>query len=391
MPVDYKTSLRCIHSTCCKTYNAHNNICLCTVSGQATFWKQLDKKMGIRDNSLDNLWAAMCKKLPKRSGVDDTKAVPPLVGRPANNGKGRFPKRSEVKDDLKRNSVVPSVSRSKGLSSSKMAGSSEGQGFEDSAPLTGTATNKKKQKKSHNLLACFRCKQEFSSGRQLLHHVKTHDDPRLLCGYCSDLAFETFTSLVSHVEETHFVCHVADCYIYVSTANGLKYHSTHVHESLTDFKCSKCDCTFKTLQPKNKHEKACDAQITNPNSSASNQEMDTSEVSTAEVVLCKFCGETCKDELAQCSHEMWCNKNENRVMVCKICDKLFKGKEKLKHHLTKGHNQGNFLCNFCHHGFATLADLKSHYPNCEENEENLLSKSDKDKTVYSTRSRSGKK
>lgn len=264
----------------------------------------------------------------------------------------------------------------------------EGSAASGLAP-TASVAKKTKPKKSHNLLACNRCNEEFSSGRKLTDHAKSHEDSRLLCGYCKDLAFESFSSLVSHVENEHFVCHVGNCYIYISTANGLKYHSTHVHESLPNFKCAKCDRTFKTLQPKNKHERGCDAVKADDDTTVISEEMSTSV--NKEEAVCSFCGEACKDELAKCSHEIWCDKNENKVMVCKLCDKLFKGKEKLKYHLTKGHNQGNFLCNFCHKGFQTLDALKEHYEKCSEHPDKLLTNAESTEKRVSTRSRNAKR
>lgn len=44
-----------------------------TLAAATTFWKQLDRKMGIADNRLDNLWASATKKLSTKKGQQQAK------------------------------------------------------------------------------------------------------------------------------------------------------------------------------------------------------------------------------------------------------------------------------------------------------------------------------
>lgn len=302
----------------------------CFAAQKQDFWRQLKKKTGSDATTLQWLFNLQ-PSMPKAEPSDESNTVPSGNGR----GKGRSTGGGSVVSDNNEN------------------------GDSSAGPTkTKESLRRKLRVKLVEQIPTFQCPEcndEFNTEIELNNHINGHGDneedsnieTKFTCKYCKAKTFTTSEEWIKHIQVDHFTCHITDCYKYYSTANGLKYHATHVHNCMPAFVCAKCGKVNRTQQALVSH------RCTPPK-----------KKKEAKAFVCKFCKAVLQSNEAQLTHEMLCEQNEKRIFVCKFCDKVYQGWDDLAAHLTSQHGQGKVICKCCHSGVKNKSALKEHRKTC---------------------------
>lgn len=233
---------------------------------------------------------------------------------------------------------------------------------------------------------CKTCFKWFARKPVLNRHELRHQgiQERVPCDRCS-LDFNCRAALLRHIAGVHekrreFVCTI--CGHQFSQKTGLQAHQT-VHSG-SQFKCSKCQATFKSLRYYLRHE-----QTHLPPEERDPKLMFTTSLYNPQqkrIYVCAYCGKTSNNLNVHKMHERYhtgerpypcktCGKafprnvllnkhmrthTGERPYKCEICGKCFREKSHLTTHNLTHTQERKHVCQICSKAFALKCTLKSH-------------------------------
>ncbi|OUC47324.1 zinc finger, C2H2 type, partial [Trichinella nativa] len=167
------------------------------------------------------------------------------------------------------------------------------------------------------LMSCICCTQTFSNRKGLLFHLMRHargDECRYECDKClKKFKSEYLLKVHKKCHEYKVVCDI--CGRPAVSKSNLKKHMLHMHKSQCDFKCSKCDKRFKTVQGMRAHEFSHTNNVMHP---------------------CTICGIGFMTLSSYTVHRRTVHKL--RPYRCHLCLDNFDRRDKLSKHLKTEHN-----------------------------------------------------
>ncbi|KRZ90622.1 Histone H4 transcription factor, partial [Trichinella sp. T8] len=167
------------------------------------------------------------------------------------------------------------------------------------------------------LMSCICCTQTFSNRKGLLFHMMRHargDECRYECDKClKKFKSEYLLKVHKKCHEYKVVCDI--CGRPAVSKSNLKKHMLHMHKSQCDFKCSKCDKRFKTVQGMRAHEFSHTNNVMHP---------------------CTICGIGFMTLSSYTVHRRTVHKL--RPYRCHLCLDNFDRRDKLSKHLKTEHN-----------------------------------------------------
>ncbi|KRX80012.1 Histone H4 transcription factor, partial [Trichinella sp. T6] len=169
------------------------------------------------------------------------------------------------------------------------------------------------------LMSCICCTQTFSNRKGLLFHLMRHargDECRYECDKClKKFKSEYLLKVHKKCHEYKVVCDI--CGRPAVSKSNLKKHMLHMHKSQCDFKCSKCDKRFKTVQGMRAHEFSHTNNVMHP---------------------CTICGIGFMTLSSYTVHRRTVHVWKLRPYRCHLCLDNFDRRDKLSKHLKTEHN-----------------------------------------------------
>lgn len=200
-----------------------------------------------------------------------------------------------------------------------------------------------------SMYVCVACDYKVDHVDKLkLHFAEKHpeESTNFLCPYCNDV-FEIKAHLEEHLlthkqnspaesqkpnNEKSLIC--LTCGLTFKTKKALKSHvETH---SSQEFKCNKCNATFQKEKLLNEH-----------------------QIKHHRDLHCKYCGKEIRQFKALRNHELR-HEKVSEIFECETCNRVFKTKTGLRHHLAVHTGEYKFCCNYCGRGFMSRMMLEEH-------------------------------
>ncbi|XP_044290534.1 zinc finger protein 639 [Varanus komodoensis] len=216
---------------------------------------------------------------------------------------------------------------------------------------------------------CRVCKENFSSKRVLIEHLKIHEEDPYVCKYC-DYTTVMFENLSQHVADTHFSDHLywcEQCDAQFSSSSELYLHFQE-HSCDEQYLCQFCE--HETSDPEDLH-----SHVVNEHagrlielSDSHNSRQQQGQYS----LVNKISFDKCKNFFVcqVCGFRSRLHTNVNRHVaiehtkifphVCDDCGKGFSGMLEYCKHLNTHMSEGIYLCQYCEYSTGQIGDLKIH-------------------------------
>ncbi|XP_065092726.1 zinc finger and SCAN domain-containing protein 12-like [Ochlerotatus camptorhynchus] len=207
---------------------------------------------------------------------------------------------------------------------------------------------------------CKTCLKWFSRKPVLIRHELRHlgKQKRVPCDRCS-LDFNCRAALVRHIAGVHdkrrdFVCTI--CGHGFSQKTGLQAHQS-VHSG-SQFRCSICHATFKSLRYYLRHEQSHlppekrDPKLMFTTTSYNSYKQQK------RIYVCSYCGKTSNTLNGHIIHERF--HRDERPYPCKTCGKAFRRNVLLKKHMRTHTGERPYKCEICGKCFREKSHLTTH-------------------------------
>jgi len=196
------------------------------------------------------------------------------------------------------------------------------------------------EEKPKKRLQCLECNAFFEKQKHLTRHMRKHNGDTFDCPECDKKFFRKDhlkRHLASHAKERPFKCDYPNCNSCFKTQDHLIRHKKwHVQKKkkLKQYKCVKCNLTFKKKSALKKHNVQehgalpypcvhCDAAFERPQ----DRKKHVKEVHAAPSIKCEDCG-----EMFRWFRELTEHRKLFHANFCKICQRVFHARSSLLEH-----------------------------------------------------------
>ncbi|KAG8136186.1 hypothetical protein E2320_009158 [Naja naja] len=216
---------------------------------------------------------------------------------------------------------------------------------------------------------CRVCKENFSSKKVLIEHLKIHEEDPYVCKYC-DYKTVMFENLSQHIADTHFSDHLywcEQCDVQFSSSSELYLHfQEHSCDEL--YLCQFCE--HETSDPEDLH-----SHVVNEHAGRLIELSDSYNSRQPQghySLVNKISFDKCKNFFVcqVCGFRSRLHTNVNRHVaiehtkifphVCDECGKGFSGMLEYCKHLNSHLTEGIYLCQYCEYSTGQIGDLRSH-------------------------------
>ncbi|ETE67972.1 Zinc finger protein, partial [Ophiophagus hannah] len=216
---------------------------------------------------------------------------------------------------------------------------------------------------------CRVCKENFSSKKVLIEHLKIHEEDPYVCKYC-DYKTVMFENLSQHIADTHFSDHLywcEQCDVQFSSSSELYLHfQEHSCDEL--YLCQFCE--HETSDPEDLH-----SHVVNEHAGRLIELSDSYNSRQPQghySLVNKISFDKCKNFFVcqVCGFRSRLHTNVNRHVaiehtkifphVCDDCGKGFSGMLEYCKHLNSHLTEGIYLCQYCEYSTGQIGDLRSH-------------------------------
>ncbi|XP_021705717.1 zinc finger protein OZF-like isoform X3 [Aedes aegypti] len=244
------------------------------------------------------------------------------------------------------------------------------------------------ENKNNKKYTCITCQEEFTKSTEYFQHVRTHGSKRFQCRTClkwisrkkewerhesahlgtlkrlpCKLCSKDFScrqALRRHIVQIHeerrmFMCPI--CGKSFTQKTHLQAHKT-VHTG-AQYKCSKCEATFKTRIFYLRHEQTHLLPEERNPKLMSKPKSKTYAVPKNKTYVCSFCGKVFNNLSSHILHER-AHRGE-KPYPCKVCGKAFLCKQMLKKHNLIHTGEKPHKCETCGKCFRSRTHLTTHH------------------------------